>query len=130
MFADESRFAVHEALPGTPALGDEGAANHTRFCAAYGDPGVEFFVYGRSEYRRGPEPVRYPARQTFEASRLLDEASLVASERADDFLALNTRILRARMYVAGNRPDEALGILEAVDNPPKSRATTSRVVPR
>jgi DNA-binding NarL/FixJ family response regulator len=27
------------------------------------------------------------------------------------------------MYVAGNRPDEALGILEAVDNPPKSRAT-------
>jgi len=62
-------------------------------------------------------------RQTLEASRLLDEASLVASQRADDFLALNTRILRARMYVAGNRPDEALGILEAVDNPPKSRAT-------
>jgi succinylarginine dihydrolase len=36
IFADPKRFAVHEALPGTPALGDEGAANHTRFCAEYG----------------------------------------------------------------------------------------------
>lgn len=71
IFADPQRFAVHEALPGTPALGDEGAANHTRFCAQYGERGVEFFVYGRSEYRRGPEPVRYPARQTFEASRAI-----------------------------------------------------------
>ncbi|WP_297351261.1 N-succinylarginine dihydrolase, partial [Paraburkholderia sp.] len=69
IFADRDRFEVHEALPGTPALGDEGAANHTRFCAEYGTQGVEFFVYGRSEYRRGPEPKRYPARQTFEASR-------------------------------------------------------------
>jgi len=77
VFADESRFAVHEALPGTPALGDEGAANHTRFCAAYGEPGVEFFVYGRSEYRRGPEPVRYPARQTFEASRAITQNAML-----------------------------------------------------
>jgi succinylarginine dihydrolase len=69
IFADETRFVVHEALPGTPALGDEGAANHTRLCAAYDEPGVEFFVYGRSEYRHGPQPQRYPARQTFEASR-------------------------------------------------------------
>ena len=69
IFADPAHFTVHEALPGTPALGDEGAANHTRFCSQYGERGVEFFVYGRSEYRRGPEPVRYPARQTFEASR-------------------------------------------------------------
>ena len=61
--------------------------------------------------------------QTFEASRLLDEASQVASERADDFLALNATILRARMYVGGNRPDDALGVLEPVDNLPKSRAT-------
>ncbi|MEA3119590.1 MAG: succinylarginine dihydrolase [Paraburkholderia sp.] len=69
IFTNERHFAVHEALPGTSALGDEGAANHTRFCAEYGRPGVEFFVYGRSEYRRGPQPHAYPARQTFEASR-------------------------------------------------------------
>ncbi|CAG9199378.1 N-succinylarginine dihydrolase [Paraburkholderia sabiae] len=87
MFADPSHFVVHEALPGTPALGDEGAANHTRFCAEYGAKGVEFFVYGRSEYRRGPEPKRYPARQTFEASRavahrhgLSDEATVYAQQ--------------------------------------------------
>src|ERR1700729_3400359 len=50
------------ALPGTPALGDEGAANHTRFCNEYGEKGVEFFVYGRSEYAQGStEPKRYPA---------------------------------------------------------------------
>jgi succinylarginine dihydrolase len=87
IFADPSHFVVHEALPGTPALGDEGAANHTRFCAEYGNKGVEFFVYGRSEYRRGPEPKRYPARQTFEASRAVahrhgldDDATVYAQQ--------------------------------------------------
>jgi succinylarginine dihydrolase len=87
IFADPARFVVHEALPGTPALGDEGAANHTRFCAQYGAKGVEFFVYGRSEYRRGAEPKRYPARQTFEASRavahrhgLADDATVYAQQ--------------------------------------------------
>lgn len=80
IFADERRFAVHEALPGTPALGDEGAANHTRFCADYGRRGVEFFVYGRSEYRGGPEPVRYPARQTFEASRAIAQRHALAKQ--------------------------------------------------
>jgi succinylarginine dihydrolase len=40
IFRDESRFAVHDALPGTDAsgaptpFGDEGAANHTRFTAS------------------------------------------------------------------------------------------------
>jgi succinylarginine dihydrolase len=82
IFADPARFAVHEALPGTPALGDEGAANHTRFCSQYGERGVEFFVYGRSEYRRGPEPVRYPARQTFEASRAVAQRHGLSEEGA------------------------------------------------
>jgi LuxR family maltose regulon positive regulatory protein len=62
-------------------------------------------------------------RQPLEASRLLDEASLIAAERADDFLAWNARILSARMHVAGNKPDEALGVLEGADTRPKSRAT-------
>src|ERR1700712_2116190 len=63
-FADQAHFRIHHALPGTPALGDEGAANHTRFCSEYGGRGVEFFVYGRSEYAHGAEPKRFPARQT------------------------------------------------------------------
>ena len=53
-------------------FGDEGAANHTRFCKGYGEPGVEFFVYGRSAFdSRYPAPQRYPARQTLEASQAI-----------------------------------------------------------
>jgi succinylarginine dihydrolase len=71
LFRSEPHFAVHSALPGTPALGDEGAANHTRFCGDYGARGVEFFVYGRRAYGGAVAPVRYPARQTLEASHAI-----------------------------------------------------------
>ncbi|RKP50365.1 N-succinylarginine dihydrolase [Pararobbsia silviterrae] len=90
ILADDRHFVVHPALPGTPVLGDEGAANHTRFCGAYDTRGVEFFVYGRRVYGGGPAPVRYPARQTFEASRaiarrhgLADDAVVYAQQRPD-----------------------------------------------
>ena len=43
-FADPAHFAVHRAI--TPALGDEGAANHMRMCASHGDQAMEIFVYG------------------------------------------------------------------------------------
>jgi succinylarginine dihydrolase len=70
IFHDETRFAVHDALPSTPAFGDEGAANHTRLCASHDAAGVEMFVYGRVEFDPGaPAPSRYPARQTLEASQ-------------------------------------------------------------
>ncbi|ERI52563.1 succinylarginine dihydrolase [Pseudomonas sp. EGD-AK9] len=70
MFASEKHFAHHPALPAVSQFGDEGAANHTRFCKGYGEPGVEFFVYGRSAFdSRYPAPQRYPARQTLEASQ-------------------------------------------------------------
>jgi succinylarginine dihydrolase len=107
IFADPTRFAVHEALPGTPALGDEGAANHTRFCAEYGERGVEFFVYGRSEYRRGPEPVRYPARQTFEASRAvaqrhgLSEEGTVYAQQSPD--VIDAGVFHNDVIAVGNR---------------------------
>ncbi len=70
MFASQEHFAHHPALPAVSQFGDEGAANHTRFCKSYGEPGVEFFVYGRSAFdSRYPAPARYPARQTLEASQ-------------------------------------------------------------
>lgn len=70
MFAEERYFAHHAALPAVSQFGDEGAANHTRFCRDYGEPGVEFFVFGRSAFDlRLPSPQRYPARQTLEASQ-------------------------------------------------------------
>ncbi|KHL74532.1 N-succinylarginine dihydrolase [Pseudomonas putida] len=70
MFSNEQHFAHHPALPAVAQFGDEGAANHTRFCRSYGEPGVEFFVYGRSAFdSRYPAPQKYPARQTLEASQ-------------------------------------------------------------
>lgn len=68
IFSNATHFAVHDALPMHPAFGDEGAANHTRFCHDYGAAGVELFVYGRRHWGGTTEPQRYPARQTLEAS--------------------------------------------------------------
>ncbi|TRX73288.1 N-succinylarginine dihydrolase [Pseudomonas mangiferae] len=88
MFANERHFAHHAALPAVSQFGDEGAANHTRFSKHYGEPGVEFFVFGRSAFdRRFPAPQRYPARQTLEASQAiarlhgLDEAGVVYAQQ-------------------------------------------------
>ncbi|WP_407315795.1 N-succinylarginine dihydrolase [Pseudomonas sp. nanlin1] len=88
MFSDPEHFAHHAALPAVAQFGDEGAANHTRFCRAYGEPGVEFFVYGRSAFDpRYPAPQTYPARQTLEASQAvarlhgLDAAGVVFAQQ-------------------------------------------------
>jgi succinylarginine dihydrolase len=88
MFADPEHFAHHAALPTVAQFGDEGAANHTRFCRGYGDAGVEFFVYGRSAFdSRFPAPQVYPARQTLEASQAvarlhgLSEAGVVFAQQ-------------------------------------------------
>ena len=67
VFADDTRFAHHDPLPATPAMGDEGAANHTRLCADYGAAGLELFVYGQAG-EQAPRPQKYPARQTQAAS--------------------------------------------------------------
>jgi succinylarginine dihydrolase len=70
MFANQQHFAHHAALPAVAQFGDEGAANHTRFCRSYGEAGVEFFVFGRAAFdTRFPAPQKYPARQTLEASQ-------------------------------------------------------------
>ena len=69
MFSHDAHFAHHAALPNCPQMGDEGAANHTRFCSRYGAPGVELFVYGAAGFdMAAPAPQRFPARQTREAS--------------------------------------------------------------
>ena len=68
IFDDERHFAVHDALPSSSAMADEGAANHSRLARVYGEPGVELFVYGRSEFDASLSmPRRFPARQTLEA---------------------------------------------------------------
>ncbi|TQV81564.1 N-succinylarginine dihydrolase [Aliikangiella coralliicola] len=72
IFADEKYFAHHQPLPLGDHFGDEGAANHTRFCNAYNSAGVEFFVFGKYAFDNNkPAPVKYPARQTYEASQAI-----------------------------------------------------------
>ncbi|MBY0444029.1 MAG: N-succinylarginine dihydrolase [Burkholderiales bacterium] len=71
MFNNDAVFAHHDALPMQAVFGDEGAANHTRFCHDYGQTGVEFFVYGRQHWGGGVEPQKFPARQTREAGEAI-----------------------------------------------------------
>lgn len=72
IFSDDAYFAHHKALPSVGQFGDEGAANHTRLCASHGAPGVELFVYGQAAFDESrPAPVRFPARQTLEASQAI-----------------------------------------------------------
>lgn len=61
-FGDPEHFAVHGPVP--PTFGDEGAANHGRFCEGHGSAGVELFVYGKPGGK-------FPARQHEQASRLI-----------------------------------------------------------
>lgn len=68
MFADATHFQHHQHLPDNDHFGDEGAANHTRLCADYGQTGVEVFVFGRYAFDASkPAPQKFPARHTFEA---------------------------------------------------------------
>ncbi|MEZ9236491.1 N-succinylarginine dihydrolase [Shewanella sp. 10N.286.52.A9] len=83
-FKDERFFKHHQHLPEHASFGDEGAANHTRLCNDYGHSGVELFVYGQeSTNPNAVKPVKFPARQTLEASQAvarlhqLDEESCV-----------------------------------------------------
>jgi succinylarginine dihydrolase len=72
IFNDPQYFSLHQALPSSAYFGDEGAANHTRFCDSYGRQGVEFFVFGKFAFdRTRTKPKKYPARQSFEASEAI-----------------------------------------------------------
>ena len=74
IFKDPKYFVHHEPLHDDEAYGDEGAANHTRFCNDYGDPGLELFVYGRYAFDKNkPHPTKFPARQSYEASHKIFE---------------------------------------------------------
>ncbi len=69
IFDDEQHFMVHEPLPPGLTLSDEGAANHSRLCREFGEPGCELFVYGRDALDASqPRPQQFPARQTRQAS--------------------------------------------------------------
>jgi succinylarginine dihydrolase len=84
VFAEPRHFQVHDPLPGGAHFADEGAANHTRLFAE-GRPAVHLFAWGRRAFGGAPdagEPVRYPARQTREASHALARLGQVEPARA------------------------------------------------
>jgi succinylarginine dihydrolase len=70
MFPEGDHFQHHPALPGGTHMGDEGAANHNRFCSDYGDEGAALYVYGRSAFD-GAKDLTFPGRQTLEASEAI-----------------------------------------------------------
>jgi len=107
-FADKQHFSHHQALPGAEHFGDEGAANHTRFCREYGDAGVEFFVFGRYAFDASkPEPKKYPARHTFEASQAvarmhkLDDSRVVYAQQHPD--VIDQGVFHNDVIAVGNR---------------------------
>jgi succinylarginine dihydrolase len=72
IFADDSAFVVHDPLPAAVHFADEGAANHMRLAGKHGESGLEIFVYGRRGFGpSSPQPKKFPARQTLEASQAI-----------------------------------------------------------
>ncbi|MCE7518071.1 N-succinylarginine dihydrolase [Vreelandella titanicae] len=108
IFRGEQHFAHHPVLPATPAFSDEGAANHTRLCGEYGEPGVHLFVYGRQAFGGEREPTRFPARQTLEASQavarqhgLTQEQTVFAQQHPD---AIDAGVFHNDVIAVGNGP--------------------------
>jgi succinylarginine dihydrolase len=67
LFADGQHYTVHEPLPASAMLGDEGAANHHRAVGARG--ACHLFVHGRAAATAAEElPRRHAPRQWREAS--------------------------------------------------------------
>lgn len=72
IFKEEALFTIHPPLPGGGGLGDEGAANHTRFCKNYGSRGVHLFVYGKKGLEKQMNSTKkFPPRQSLEASEAI-----------------------------------------------------------
>jgi succinylarginine dihydrolase len=91
LFRDAPGVEVHDPLPALAALGDEGAANHTRLCGADGI-GHHLLVHGRAgDLPAAAGPQRWPARQTREASAAVARLGRLPAGRA----------LSARQHPAG-----------------------------
>lgn len=107
-FNNEAHFAHHPALPSVEHFGDEGAANHTRFCDQYGEPGIEFFVYGMEAFNQSaPRPNKFPARHTLEASQavarahgLVDNHVVYAQQNPD---VIDAGVFHNDVIAVGNR---------------------------
>lgn len=109
IFANDNKFVVHPPLGGGDKFGDEGAANHTRFCNSYGEPGLEFFVFGKYAFESSANsllPKKYPARQSFVASEevanqhKLDPSRLVFAQQSPE--AIDKGVFHNDVISVGN----------------------------
>lgn len=96
IFPEGDHFAHHDALPGGTHMGDEGAANHNRFCNDYGEAGVSLYVYGRSAFDKAQD-LTFPGRQTLEASEAIARQHAVETGRAV-FLRQNPAAINAGAF--------------------------------
>lgn len=83
LFSNEHYFQHHPVLPKTLITSDEGAANHSRLSASHESHGINLFVYGkRAMLANNPDPIplRFPARQTLEASQAIARSHQLSAE--------------------------------------------------
>jgi len=98
IFNDERYFAHHPALVSGQYFGDEGAANHSRFSNAYGEPGVQLFVFGRYAFRKNKlSTAKFPSRQTYEASLAISRLHQIDKNRLV-FAQQNPTIIEAGAF--------------------------------
>ena len=81
VFSDARYFRHHDPLPPNLYCADEGAANHMRLCSDHGDTGLEVFVFGRSANPEVAKPLKFPARQSLEASEAIARLHQVKSRK-------------------------------------------------
>ncbi|PHM28119.1 N-succinylarginine dihydrolase [Xenorhabdus budapestensis] len=107
VFSDQNYFVHHDPLPQHADWGDEGAANHNRFCGEYDEAGVQLFVYGRSAFQYGITSEHYPARQTLEASQAiarlhqLEETQIVFAQQNP--IAIDSGVFHNDVIAVSNR---------------------------
>ncbi|MAC70913.1 MAG: succinylarginine dihydrolase, partial [Gammaproteobacteria bacterium] len=78
---NQDTFVHHAPLPAGPSFSDEGAANHTRFCNEYGEPGIALFVYGDDLVDKEAGPKKFPARQTLPACKAIARSHGLSHEK-------------------------------------------------
>ncbi|MEZ4872808.1 MAG: N-succinylarginine dihydrolase [Bdellovibrionales bacterium] len=96
VFTDQSIFKVHDPIELGEAFSDEGAANHTRF--EFKGKGLHFFVYGREALNNDAlQPIKFPARQTFEASMAVAKVNKVRPDQVH-FAQQNPEVIDAGVF--------------------------------
>lgn len=98
IFHESNHFVHHQSLPPGTYFADEGAANHTRFCNQSAGAGVQLFVFGRYAFSdTSSNSVKFPARQTYEASQAISRLHLLNPENTI-FAQQNPRAIDAGVF--------------------------------